>query len=120
MNNIYLVLTALLLVPTAALAESDDSLLNNGETSDIAIEDATDETMTPSDQHRLDPQNGDLSTDNPDLNSVDNPTKAAGPFIVAPKFDFGAGLPAETDTTINPYEPVPEPAPGFVIRIPTN
>ncbi len=120
MNNIYFALTALFLFPTVALAESDNSLLNTEETSEIAIEDATDEMMTPSDQLQLDLQNGNISTDHRDVNSVDKPAKAAGPFIVAPKFDFGAGLPPETDTTINPYEPVPEPAPGFVIRIPTN
>jgi hypothetical protein len=120
MNNIQVALTALFLFPTVALAESDDSVLGTDETSEIAIEDTTDETMTPPDQNQLDPRNGDISTDHPGLNSVDKPAKAAGPFIVAPKFDFGAGLPPETDTTINPYEPVPEPAPGFVIRIPTN
>jgi len=120
MNTIQVALTALFLFPTVALAESDESVLNSEETSEITIEDVTVETMTPSDPHQLDPQTGDVSSDHPDLNSVDKPAKAAGPFIVAPKFDFGAGLPPETDTTINPYEPVPEPAPGFVIRIPTN
>jgi len=120
MRNVTLALTALFLFPTVALAESDDSVLNTDETSEIAIEDATDETMTPPDQNQLDPQQGDVSSDHHDLNNIDEPAKAAGPFIVAPKFDFGAGLPPETDTTINPYEPVPEPAPGFVIRIPTN
>jgi len=120
MNTIQVALTALFLFPTVALAESDESVLNSEETSEITIEDATDETMTPSDPHQLDPQNEDVSSDHPDLNNIDKPAKAAGPFIVAPKFDFGAGLPPETDTTINPYEPVPESAPGFVIRIPTN
>lgn len=120
MNNIHVVLTALFLFPTVALAESDDSILNTEETSEITIEDATDETVAPPDQNQLDPQNGDISADDHDLNSNETPAKAAGPFIVAPKFDFGAGLPPETDTTVNPYEPVPEPAPGFVIRIPTN
>jgi hypothetical protein len=120
MNNIYFALSALFLLPAVALAESDQPILNAEETSEIAIEDAADETMTSSDQHQLDSQNGALSADHPDLNTIDKPTKAAGPFVVAPKFDFGAGLPPETDTTINPYEPVPEPAPGFVIRIPTN
>jgi hypothetical protein len=119
MNNIHIALTALLL-PTVAFAESDDSLLNTEVTSEITIEDSTVETMTPTDSHQLDTQHGDISTDRHDLNKAETPAKAAGPFIVAPKFDFGAGLPPETDTTINPYEPVPEPAPGFVIRIPTN
>ena len=46
MNNIYFALTALFLFPTVALAELDDFLLNTEETSEIAIEDATDEMMT--------------------------------------------------------------------------
>lgn len=118
MTNISFALTALFLLPTAAFAE--DSVLNGLETSEITIGDGTDEATTSPDQDRLDTQDEGASLERSDLNKVERPANAVGPLIVTPKFDFGAGLPPETDTTINPYEPVPEPAPGFVIRIPTN
>lgn len=119
-KNIMVPLAALLLFPAVALAEPEASLSNIAEPSGLNIEDAKDETIKAPDGHQLDPQLDEAATDHLDLKSTERPANGAGPFVIAPKFDFGAGLPHETDASVNPYEPVPEPAPGFVIRIPTN
>ena len=120
MRKIMVPLAALLLFPAVAMAEPEASPSNIAEPSGLNIEDAKDETIKAPDGHQLDPQFDEAATDHLDLKSTERPAIGAGPFVIAPKFDFGAGLPHETDASVNPYEPVPEPAPGFVIRIPTN
>lgn len=113
-------LAALLFFPTVVLAQEEGSLGNDGELSELNRENARDEAITTPDQRQLDPQLGGTSTDHLELDNKERPVNAVGPLIISPKFDFGAGLSPETDSSINPYEPVPEPAPGFVIKIPTN
>jgi hypothetical protein len=120
MKNLMFALATVLLFPTVALAEPEASPSSKEKLSGIDIDDAKNDTIRTPDQHQLDSQLDEGATSHVDLDDTGKPPNAAGPFIIAPKFDFGAGLSKETDSSINPYEPVPEPAPGFAIKIPTN
>jgi hypothetical protein len=120
MQNISLAMAALLLFPTVAVAQSEDTSVNHDQSLDLNFEPTRDGTLTTSDQYQMDPQMDNKPKDGSDFENVDGPKNSADPLIIEPKFDFGSKLPHEADVSTKPYLPEPEPAAGLAIKIPTN
>ena len=95
-----LALAAFLLMPAAAVAQSLD-IADDPEPPVLE----TDGTTPPADAH---------------LGDLEDQVNAKGPLLLEPKFDLTAEQPDALSGTSPLHQTEPEPAPGLVIKIPTN
>jgi hypothetical protein len=95
-----LVLAAFLLIPGAAAAQSLDA----GDGSEPPVLEAED-TAIPSDSK---------------LGDLEEQVKSKGPLALEPKFDLTDEQPEALSGTSSLNQVEPLPAPGFVLKIPTN
>jgi hypothetical protein len=91
-------LASVLLLPTVAVAQS----LDIGDDS-IELLSETEESVMPPDAEDLEGQIG-----------------SSDPVIVEPQFDMKAEQPDDLGATTNLNQTEPDPAPGLMIKIPTN
>jgi len=93
-----LMVASVLLLPTVAVAQSLD-----------ISEDAT-ELLSETDESAMPP----------DAEDLEGQIGSSDPVIVEPQFDMTAEQPDDLGATTNLNQTEPEPAPGLMIKIPTN
>lgn len=115
------VLATILFMPTFAFAQSASSLPTDVAPYETDLRKEQHEAIATPDPNRLDTEIHDNATAEPaDLEDVERRAESARPVIIEPKFDMTPEDPDETSAPIGPDQTDPVPAPGIVIKIPTN
>lgn len=100
MRPLRSILAIFLLIPTLAVAQSLD---------------ITDEPSLP-----LSETDNSASAAPPNAEDLEGQVNSTGPVIIEPKFDLTAEPADDLDNASSLNQAEPEPAPGLVIKIPTN